>query len=148
MLSKKAKYALRALILLAEEYDEGPVLISCIAERGAMPKKFLEQILLSLRKRGILHSRKGPGGGYSLGRPPQKISLGEVIRVIDGPLAALPCVSQTAYRKCDDCEDERTCGIRLVMWQVREETARILDGTDLAAVLASSRRAARRRPRR
>lgn len=148
MLSKKTKYALRALLLLADEYDKGPLLISHIAARGAMPKKFLEQILLSLKNRGVLHSQKGRGGGYSLGRPPEMISLGEVIRVLDGPLAPLPCVSQTAYKKCDDCEDESTCGIRLVMWQVREETARILDGTNLAQVLASSRRASRRKGRR
>ncbi len=148
MLSQKAKYAIRALLLLADENDGGPLLISHIAEEGRIPKKFLEQILLSLKNKGILHSRKGRGGGYSLGRPPEKISLGEVIRVLDGPLAPLPCVSQTAYRKCDDCPDENTCGIRIVMRQVREETARILDGTSLVNVLASSRRVKRRKGRR
>lgn len=148
MLSQKAKYALRALITMAEEYEQGPLLISEIAKEGAIPKKFLEQILLALKNQGILHSRKGRGGGYALGRPPEMISLGEVIRLLDGPLAPLPCVSQTAYRKCDDCPDENTCGIRMVMWQVREETARILDGTSLANVLVAMRRAKRRKSRR
>lgn len=148
MLTQKTKYALRALTLLAEEYDQGPMLISDIADRGSIPKKFLEQILLALNKRGILRSRKGRGGGYSLGRPPDRVSLGEVIRVLDGPLAPLPCVSQTAYRKCDDCDDEKTCGIRIVMSQVRDETARILDGTTFADVLAASRRSLRKKARR
>jgi Rrf2 family protein len=148
MLSQKAKYALRALVLLAEEPSGGPLLISEIAARGPMPKKFLEQILLSLKNKGILQSRKGRGGGYALGRGPENISLGEVIRLLDGPLAPLPCVSVTAYRPCEDCEDERTCGLRLVMMSVREETARILDGTSLADVLGASRRAKRRRSRR
>lgn len=148
MLSQKSKYALKALLLLAEERPGEPVLIADLAEEGAIPKKFLEQILLALKKRGILLSRKGRGGGYALGRPPEAVSLGEVIRLLDGPLAPVPCVSQTAYRRCDDCADEETCGIRLVMWQVREVTARILDGTSLADMLAASRLARRRKGRR
>jgi Rrf2 family protein len=145
MLSQRAKYALRALVILAERNDGAPVLISEIADSGSIPKKFLEQILLSLRNEGILRSRKGRGGGYLLARPAQRIRLGEVIRHLDGPLAPLPCVSRTAYRKCDDCEDETTCGIHIVMWQVREETARILDGTSLADLVRTGRRARRRR---
>ena len=131
MLSKKTKYALQALILLTKEYGRGPVLISELAEKEGIPKKFLELILLNLKNKGILQSKKGKGGGYLLGKPPDRITLGEVIRILDGPLAPLPCVSQTAYRKCDECEDEMTCGIRQVMKQVRDETARILDGTTL-----------------
>lgn len=135
MLSKKAKYALKALTILAKEYGQGPVLISDIAQREDISRKFLEIILLELKNAGILQSRKGKGGGYSLGRPPRQISLGHVIRVLDGPLAPLPCVSKTAYVRCRECRDERTCGIRMVMKQVRDATAQILDSTTLADML-------------
>ena len=135
MLSKKAKYALKALLMLARDGKGEPVLISEIAERERIPKKFLELILLQLKKHGLLASKKGKGGGYLLGRDSSEITFGQVIRIIDGPLAPLPCVSQMAYRKCDECEDERTCGIRIVMKEVRDETARILDGTSLAEIV-------------
>lgn len=135
MLSKKAQYGLRALLALARENHQNPVLISDLAQREGIPRKFLELILLELKNQGILQSKKGKGGGYFLGRAPQTITVGNVIRILDGPLAPLPCVSQTAYRKCDDCENENTCGVRLVMKEVRDETARILDGTTLADVL-------------
>lgn len=135
MLSKKSKYALKALTILAKEYGQGPVLISDIAQREDISRKFLEIILLELKNAGILQSRKGKGGGYSLGRPPRQISLGHVIRVLDGPLAPLPCVSKTAYVRCRECRDERTCGIRMVMKQVRDATAQILDSTTLADML-------------
>ena len=135
MLSKKAKYALRALLLLAKEHGRGPVLISDLAQRESIPKKFLELILLDLKNQGVLQSKKGKGGGYFLGRPPEKITLGYVIRALDGPLAPLPCASQTAYLKCEECKDEATCGIRIVMREVRDATARILDSTSLMDVL-------------
>jgi Rrf2 family protein len=135
MLSHKSKYALKAMIVLAKEYGQGPVLIADIARREAIPQKFLELILLELRNRGVLQSKKGKGGGYYLGRPPRKITLGEVIRDIDGPLAPIACVSQTAYARCEDCRDEHLCGIRMVMKDVRDATARILDSTTLADVL-------------
>jgi Rrf2 family protein len=135
MLSNKAKYALRALIVLAREDGSGPVLISDLAARERIPKKFLELILLDLKNHGILDSKKGRGGGYRLSKSPEEISLGEVIRVLEGPLAPIPCVSQHAYRRCADCPDERSCGIRLVMQEVRDATAGILDGTSLADVL-------------
>ena len=135
MLSKKSKYALKALTILAKEYGQGPVLISDIAQREDISRKFLEIILLELKNAGMLQSRKGKGGGYSLGRPPRQISLGHVIRVLDGPLAPLPCVSKTAYVRCRECRDERTCGIRMVMKQVRDATAQILDSTTLADML-------------
>jgi Rrf2 family protein len=135
MLSKKAKYALQALLQLAREIGQSPVLISELAQRERIPKKFLELILLDLKKHGILQSKKGKGGGYFLGKAPQAITMGQVIRILDGPLAPLPCVSQTAYMKCQECKDEKTCGIRMVMKEVRDETARILDGTTLADVL-------------
>ena len=135
MLTKKAKYALQALLQLARENGQSPVLISELAQRERIPKKFLELILLYLKKHGILQSKKGKGGGYFLGKAPAAITMGQVIRILDGPLAPLPCVSQTAYMKCQECKDEKTCGIRMVMKEVRDETARILDGTTLADVL-------------
>lgn len=136
MLSHKSKYALKALTVLAKEYGQGPVLISDVAQREEIPRKFLEIILLELKNAGILQSRKGKGGGYSLARPPQNITLGSVIRVLDGPLAPLPCVSRTAYVRCRECRDERTCGIRMVMKEVRDATAKILDSTTLADILS------------
>jgi Rrf2 family protein len=134
----KAKYGLRALTVLAREYGNGPVLISDLSSKERIPHKFLELILLELKKKGILLSKKGKGGGYHLSRPPSAVSVGELIRVLDGPLALLPCVSQTAYRRCDECPDERTCGIRSVMKEVRDSTATILDGTTLADILERS----------
>jgi len=145
MLSRKTKYALRALLLLAREHGRGPILISNLAQRESIPKKFLESILLDLKRQGILQSRKGRGGGYRLARAPKAIHLGQVIRTLDGPLAPLPCASQTAYVRCEECRDEATCGIRIVMRQVRDATARILDGTSLADVLGRVERAAKRR---
>lgn len=135
MISKKTKYALKALIFLAREYNRGPILISDLAREERIPKKFLELILLALKNNGILLSRKGKGGGYYLGKPPREVSLGNVIRILEGPLAPVPCVSETAYARCDECVDERTCGIRLVMKDVRDALAKILDGTTLADVL-------------
>src|SRR5215471_948147 len=140
MLSMKAKYGLRALTALAKEYGKGPVLIGDLAKKERIPQKFLELILLELKKKGILQSKKGKGGGYFLNRPPAATSVGEVIRVLDGPLALLPCVSQTAYRRCDECPDETTCGIRSVMKEVRDSTAEILDGTTLDDLLRRSQR--------
>jgi len=134
MLSKKAKYALKALLIMADEYGKGPILISNIAARDGIPRKFLELILLELKNQGILQSKKGKGGGYCLNRPASSIMVGHIVRLIDGPLAPLPCVSKTAYRKCDECHDERTCGIRIIMREVREATARILDSTSLADI--------------
>jgi len=131
MLSKKSKYAMSALIHLAKQYGKGPVLISDIAKEEDIPKKFLELILLELKNEGFLESKKGRGGGYMLGRPPDSISIGHVVRITDGPLAPLPCVSQTAYKRCDECRDEELCAIRHVMKEVRDSTARILDGTTL-----------------
>lgn len=135
MLSKKAKYALKALLVLSREIPGKPILISEIAEAEGIPKKFLELILLQLKKHGMLQSKKGKGGGYFLARDPALISFGQVIRIIDGPLAPLPCVSLTAYMRCEECGDENACGIRLVMKEVRDSTARILDGTSFAEVV-------------
>ncbi len=134
-LSKKSKYGLRALFALAKGYEQGPVLISDIAKQERIPKKFLEFILLELRNKGILGSKKGKGGGYFLARAPGSVSVGEVIRALDGPLAPVPCVSQSAYRTCEECESEATCGIRAVMQDVRDVTAKILDQESLADML-------------
>ncbi len=135
MLSKKTKYALKALMVLAKEHGQGPVLISDIAQREEIPRKFLELILLELKNQGILQSKKGKGGGYFLGRAPHQVSVGHVIRVLEGPIAPLPCVSKTAYMRCRECRDERTCGIRMIMKEVRDATSKILDSTSLADLL-------------
>ncbi|HYP06611.1 MAG TPA: Rrf2 family transcriptional regulator [Bryobacteraceae bacterium] len=133
-LSKKAKYALRALYYLTPHHGGGPVLISSISAAEKIPHKFLELILLQLRGKGLVESKKGKGGGYYLAKPPDQVTIGEVIRIIDGPLAPLPCASETAYRRCDECVDEKRCGTRMVMRQVRDAMAAILDHTTLADV--------------
>ena len=135
MLSKKTKYGLRALLALARKRSQEPVQISDLAEKEGIPKKFLELILLELKNKGILQSKKGKGGGYFLGKKLEAITLGNVIRSLEGPLAPLPCVSQMAHRKCDECGDEKSCGIRAVMQDVRDATAKILDGTSLADLI-------------
>jgi Rrf2 family protein len=142
VLSRKSKYGLKALLVLAQRRGTSPVLISELAARDAIPKKFLEAILLELKRHGVVQSKKGKGGGYFLHRKPNEITFGEVIRALDGPLAAVPCVSETAYMKCGECVDEGTCGVRLAMKEVRDATARILDHTTLADV---NRRVARAR---
>jgi Rrf2 family protein len=134
VLSKKSKYGLKALLVLGQEAGRGPVLVADISQREAIPQKFLEAILLELKRHGIVESKKGKGGGYFLRRRPADITFGEVIRVLDGPLAAVSCVSQTAYMTCAECIDEETCGVRLAMKEVRDATARILDHRTLADV--------------
>src|SRR6478752_4593999 len=136
MLTRKGKYGLKAMIALAKADSDTPVLIGDLAEQEAIPKKFLENILLALKHRGLVHSRKGPGGGYQLGRRPDEISVGDIIRTLDGPLALVSCVSQTAYAPCEECVTEKDCAVRRVFQQVRDETARILDGTTLADAAA------------
>jgi Rrf2 family protein len=133
-LSRKARYALRALYALANDDSGGPVLIADLAEREHIPHKFLELILLELRNAGILRSKKGKGGGYALARPPREVTLGQIIRVVDGPLAPIPCVSERAYSRCEECVSEESCGTRMVMKEVRDAIAKILDGTTLADV--------------
>jgi Rrf2 family protein len=141
MISKKTKYALKALLYLARKFNQGPVLISDLARDERIPKKFLELILLTLKNNGVLQSRKGKGGGYFLGKLPREISVGNVIRILDGPLAPVPCVSETAYAKCQECMDEQTCGIRPVMKDVRDAIANILDKTSLADMLEREEKA-------
>ncbi|MBX7125042.1 MAG: Rrf2 family transcriptional regulator [Cyclobacteriaceae bacterium] len=135
MLSKKCKYAIHALIYLAERKDKGPVHIQEIADKQHIPKKFLEGILLELRNAKVLHSKKGKGGGYYLHKRPEDVSLVEVIRLMDGAIAMLPCVSLNYYEKCEECRDEKTCGIRDAFVDVRDETLRILSRSTLAQIL-------------
>jgi Rrf2 family protein len=143
MLTQRSRYALRAMLFLAEQAAGGPpVPMNRIAAAANVPRKFLELILADLREAGFLHSHRGKAGGYCLSRPPHLISLGEIIRVIEGPLALVPCVSRTAYRPCNDCRDEAACAIRIAMARVRDETARILDGTSLADAIAEDLAAA------
>ena len=140
MLSRRTKYGLKALLVLAEETGRGPVLVAELAAREAIPRKFLEAILLDLNRHGLVQSRKGKGGGYLLRRPPSEITFGDAVRALEGPLALVPCVSQTAYQPCAECLDEPTCGVRLAMGEVRDATARILDGMTLADVNGRLRR--------
>ena len=142
MLTMKTKYALKALALLATVDQAEPMLISDIAEQENIPKKFLELILRELKQHGILDSRKGRGGGYLLRRRPEDINLATIMRIVDGPLAPVPCLSQTAYRRCEGCVDERTCGIRLVLKDMHQSTLKILEGTTLADLAIKVRDAA------
>jgi Rrf2 family protein len=137
MLSQKARYALRALYVVAGKPAGATAGIAEIAQEAHAPRKVLEQILLDLKKRGIVHSQRGKHGGYMLGRSADKISFAEIIRAIDGPLALSPCVSVTAYRRCDDCVDETVCVTRKVLFAVREATAGILENRTLAEAIAA-----------
>jgi len=135
MLSQKARYALRALIELARA--EGAQATSGeLAIRADAPRKFLEAILLELARNNVVVSRRGKFGGYSLARPAAEISFAEVIRILDGPLALAPCVSRTAFRKCDDCPDLATCSLREALLLARDATADVLEGYSLAAAAA------------
>ncbi|MCE5208510.1 MAG: Rrf2 family transcriptional regulator [Chloroflexi bacterium] len=137
-LSKRGEYGLRAMIQLAHPAPDGTVRIlqiSEIANMENMPVKFLEQILLTLKNSGLLQSKRGVSGGYYLARPASEIMLGQIVRLLDGPLAPIRCVSQLAYEPCG-CPDEKTCGLRMVMGDVRNAIADILDHTSLADVSA------------
>ena len=133
-LSKQTQYCLRALYALSRTYGNRRTLIEDLSNQEAIPKKFLEQILLKLKNGGLVESKTGKGGGYVLSRHPSQITVGEVIRMIEGPLAPLPCASVTAYRKCDECVDDRICGTRIVMREVRDAMSKILDSISLAEV--------------
>jgi Rrf2 family protein len=140
-LSKRGEYGLRAMIDLADWASEsGVVQIKDVAAREQIPVKFLEQILLTLKNAGLLQSKMGVGGGYYLAKPPDEITLGHIIRILDGPLAPIRCVSKMAYEPCG-CPDEATCGLRLAMLDVRNAIANILDHTTLADVTARVRQA-------
>ncbi|MBV8903537.1 MAG: Rrf2 family transcriptional regulator [Acidobacteriia bacterium] len=134
-ISKRTQYGLKAVLNLARRYGEGPVLIATISQEESIPVKFLELILLNLKSRGLLRSKTGKGGGYELTRPPAEITLGSLIRLMEGPLAPLPCASETAYRPCKECPDVERCGVRMVMRQVRDVMAEVLDRTTMADLL-------------
>jgi Rrf2 family protein len=131
MLSKKAKYALKALVVLVKNHEHDAMQIKDIAEEETIPKKFLELILLELRNHGILYSKRGKTGGYALLKSPADITLAEIIRIIDGAMAFTPCSSKMFYRKCDECKDEKTCEIRQVMIQARIAFCDVLEKTSL-----------------
>jgi Rrf2 family protein len=133
MLSKKTQYGLKALGYLVARYEEGPVLITEIAQKKKIPLKFLENILLELKKAGILVSKKGKGGGYYLKDTPDKTSLAAVIRILDGPIALLPCVSLYFYEKCADC-DEGQCKLNLVFVEARDAILGVLENKTLVDI--------------
>ena len=136
LISQKAKYGLRALVALAKAGPGASLMISDIARDQAIPKKFLEQILLELKRAGLVYSKRGRLGGYGLLRAPEEITFGEVLRLIDGPIAPLPCLSKIAYRRCMDCGDEASCEIRHVFARVTLATREVLDRTSLATSLS------------
>ena len=126
MLSRKAQYAFRALTHLVNKYEEGPVLISEISKKKRIPLKFLENILLELKRAGVLDSKKGKGGGYFIKADPAKTTVASVIRIVDGPIAMLPCVSLNFYERCSNC-DEKNCGLHDIMENVRDATVAVLE---------------------
>ncbi len=136
MLTAKGKYSLKALVYLATLEPGATTQAIDIAEANNIPKKFLDAILGELRNAGIVYSRKGPGGGYSLARAPSQIKIGQVIRMIDGPLAPIACASRTAYRPCRDCKDVKACNVRLTMTKVRDAMSDVLDRVTLAEMVA------------
>jgi Rrf2 family protein len=143
MLSRRAKYALKAMIALAEHRGPEPLSVTDLAERAAAPRAFLEQILSDLKRRNLLVSSRGKQGGFRLARPADEISFADVIRHIDGPLALAPCASRTAYRPCPECVDVRTCTLRKTLIAVRDASAEILEHTMLADIAGA--KAAKRR---
>ena len=132
MLTRKGKYGLKALVHLAGLPEGRLAFVTDIAEANNIPKKFLDGILGDLRKAGLVRSKTGKDGGYMLARPPEDIRIGHVIRVLDGPLAPIACASRTAYQRCDDCKSEKKCTVRLMMLEVRNAIATILDHRTLA----------------
>jgi len=136
VISQKAKYALRALVALAKADDS--LMIGEIAARKNIPRKFLEQILLELKRHGIVQSRRGKLGGYALLMPADRITFGQVLRIVDGPIAPLPCLSRIAYRRCPDCQTEEACEIRRVFARVAESAREVLDRTSIADSLSTA----------
>jgi len=135
MLSKKAKYAINALVYLAQQPLDQPIQISTIAEHENISRKFLETILLDLRNAGIVNSKKGKAGGYHMLQAPENVNMADVMRIFDGPIALLPCVAHKYYQKCNECKDEANCGIRDIFADVRRETVRMLKEATLAEII-------------
>jgi Rrf2 family protein len=134
-ISRRTQYGLKAMQALGRRYREGPVLISALAAEESIPLKFLEAILLDMKGRGLLESKLGRKGGYRLARPPSAITLGSIIRILEGPLAPLPCASETAFKACEECVDVANCGTRIIMRRVRDAISDVLDRTTLADLL-------------
>jgi Rrf2 family protein len=134
-ISKRTQYGLKAMLALGRKYREGPVLIGTLAREEVIPVKFLEAILLDLKSRGLLESKMGRKGGYHLSRPPSAVTIGSIIRIIEGPLAPLPCASETAFRACEECQDVENCGTRIIMRRVRDAMSDVLDRTTLADLI-------------
>ena len=132
MLAQRTRYALRSLLYLAEEQGGAPIQLARIAQTQQVPPKYLELIMLDLKKAGLVRSIRGPRGGYVLARDPQSISFGDVVRTMEGPIALVPCASLNFYERCGDCHDEATCAIRRAFAIVRDQTANILEGISLA----------------
>lgn len=135
MLSKKSKYAIIALIHLAKRFGEGPIMIGSIAEEENIPKKFLEGILYELKNSGVVNSRRGKSGGYYLIKKPQEVHLAQIMRLFDGPIALIPCVTYQYYEPCPECKDEKTCPIRNVFKDVRDAAVKILKKATLAEMI-------------
>jgi Rrf2 family protein len=149
MLTRKGKYGLKALVHLAGLPEGQLAFVTDIAASNNIPKKFLDAILGDLRRAGFVRSKTGKDGGYMLSRPPEDIRVGHVIRVLDGPLAPIACASRTAYQRCDDCANEKKCTVRLMMLEVRNAIATILDHRTLAEMrdFPAPKRASRARGR-
>jgi Rrf2 family protein len=136
MISQKAKYAFKALFYLAAQPHGAAVQIEAVAKAEEIPRKFLEHILLDLKRHGIVASRRGRAGGYVLLRTPEEMTIGGILRAVDGPIAPLPCISRTAYRRCSDCRDEKTCTVRRLFADTYSATLLLMDGTSLADAMA------------
>ena len=140
MMSKKCKYALKALICMGRQYGEGNLLTEDIARSANIPRKFLELILLDLMRGGYVQSRRGARGGYYLVREPARINLAEIYRLFDGAIALQPCVSQKFYERCDDCPDERLCSLKPALFEIREQTYQVMSRITLQSLLGRRRK--------
>jgi len=140
VISKKSKYAINALVYLAKHKEQGPVSAHSIAESENIPNKFLEAILLDLKKAGILSSKKGSSGGYYLHKTPEEINMADVMRLFDGAIAYLPCVTYKYYERCEECKDEVTCGIRDAFLDLRNQTVEMLKANTLSDLMAREAR--------
>ncbi len=134
-ISKRTQYGLKAMLALGRKYKQGPIMIATLATEESIPLKFLEAILLDLKGRGLLESKMGRKGGYQLNRPPSAVTIGSIIRVMEGPLAPLPCASETAFRACEECVDVENCATRIIMRRVRDAMSEVLDRTTLAELI-------------
>lgn len=136
MISQRARYAFKAMVALARAKPGEGLQIRQLCEQEKLPRKFLEQILLSLKAAGYITSRRGRDGGYEMLKDPEKIHIGPLLRTVDGPIAPLPCLSRTAYRRCEDCRDETACGLRAILADTHEAVLAILEKRTLAEALA------------